>query len=260
MARRVGELVGTHARVIVIARRRRAQCTAHAFGARHRQRRALGLRIDEAARVGLHVAPCAEDAERKPRLQHHAPEGKPSAVRSRHREDHLGKRRGGHVDHHLRARFHMARKDGRTIEPGARVEVDAELRRLAGKHRLGAPYAHRHARQIARRVHHAGESHAGEEEGEREAEREGVVDRADEQDGERQDEEPAELCRHDVDAPVHEQHHAALRRREAVEPVGEPRPALEQRVDHPMGPLYFQRPRHADSTRLGYSGWPSEPL
>ena len=54
--------------------------------------------------------------------------------------------------------------------------------------------------------------------------------------------------------PVHQHHRARLGRREAVEPVGETRVALEQAADHAVGPSYFQRPRQAASTRLGYSG------
>ena len=154
----------------------------------------------------------------------------------------------------------MAHEDRRALEAGARLQVQPKLRRLAGEHRLGAPGADGHTREVARRVHHAGERQAGEEEGEPEAEGQRVVDRADEQDEERQDEEPAELRRHDVDAPVHEHHRAAFRRREAIEPVGKARMTLEQHADHPIGPSYFQRPRQAASTRFGYSGCPSEPL
>src|ERR1051325_8433554 len=98
------------------------------------------------------------------------------------------------------------------------------------------------------------------EEREREAERQRIVDRADEQDEEGQCEQPALRRRQDVDAPVHEHDGAVFRRREAVEPVREPRVAIEKRADHPMGPSYFQRPRQAESTRSGYWRCPREPL
>ena len=154
----------------------------------------------------------------------------------------------------------MAREDRRPVEPRPAVEVEAELRRFAGEHRLGAADADRHARQIARGVHHPGEPQAGEEKGEREAERQRVVDRADKENAERRGEQPAEARRHDIDAAMDQHHGAVLGRREAVEPVGEARMALEQRADHAVGPSYFQRPCQAARTMFGYSARPRLPL
>src|SRR5688500_20216704 len=94
----------------------------------------------------------------------------------------------------------MAREDRRPVERGAAVEIEPELRRLAGEHRLRAPGADGDAREVARGVHHAGEAEAGEQEGEREAERERVVDRADEEHDERGGEVPTKARRDDVRA------------------------------------------------------------
>ena len=46
---------------------------------------------------------------------------------------------------------------------------------------------------------------------------------------------PPQARRHDVDAPVHQHDRAALGRREAVEPVGDARVALEKPADHAVG-------------------------
>ena len=260
MARRVRALVAAQPGEIVAARGRRVQRPGRRLAAERRQRRALGPRVHEAAHVGLDVAPGAEQAERKARLEHDASERQPAAARRGHAEHHLAHSARRDIDHELRARGEMAREDRRPVERGAAVEVQAKLRRLAGEHRLGAAGGYRDAREIARGMHHPREAEAGEQEGEGKAERQRVVDRADEQHRERAAEEPAQARRHDVNAPVHELHRAALRRSEAVEPVGEARVTLEKALDHAVGPSYFQRPRQAPSTRLGYSGFPRLPL
>jgi hypothetical protein len=100
-------------------------------------------------------------------------------------------------------------------------------------------------------VHHAGEAESGEKEREREAQCEGVVDRADQQDGERDAEKQAQARRHDVHAAVNEDDGAVLGRPETPDPVGDARVALEQTGDHAVGPSYFQRPLHAESTCSG---------
>ena len=65
----------------------------------------------------------------------------------------------------------VAREDRGPVERAAPVEIQPELRRLAGEHRLGASGGDRDAREVARGVHHAGEAERGQQEGEREPER-----------------------------------------------------------------------------------------
>jgi hypothetical protein len=149
-------------------------------------------RVDEAARFRLDVAPGAEQAEREARLQHHAAERSQPRCAAGTCSTTSPTPPAGTSSTSCGAAREVAHQDRRPVEGDAAVEIEAELRAVAGEHRLGAPGAHREAREVARGLHHAGDAHAGEQEGEAEAERERVVDRADEQDGERRAEQPAE--------------------------------------------------------------------
>ena len=264
VARRIGGLVGTQAGEIVAALRVGARAARLRARRDRRQRARLraadrrdsGCRARRSSRRGTGRAESASPASRGRAA---ASRGAAPAPRAPPRPSYEARRRrcscAPEADGAPGSRAGRSRRHS-TVRGGSCALSPANT----GSQRPGA---HRQLRQVARGLHHARDSHARQQEGEREAERQRVVDRTHQQDRQRAAEEQPEPARHDVDAPVAEHDRAALRRCIAVEPAHQLRIRAQGKAHgrrQLVAPSYFQRPRQAACTASGYSGRPRLPL
>src|SRR5262245_43350687 len=109
-------MVGAQAGEIVVAGHIRARLAATGMRSACGKRAEQWFWIHQAMRIRLDVAPCAEQAERKPRFEHHAAKREAPTPRRRYREHRVDRRVAANVHDDLRARAEVAREDRRPVE------------------------------------------------------------------------------------------------------------------------------------------------
>src|SRR5215831_8057926 len=198
---------------------------------RWRQAGVVRPRVDERLHVRLDVAPGAEETDGVARLDRHARELQPPAMDGRQRERRRGAAARRHVERVARGR--EARRDRDAVELARVIDVQMKAYEAAGERRLDPAGADREMREVAIGVEDRRHAHSREQKSEDVAERELVVDRADQHQQEREPEEHAVARRQDVHAALREEDRPALRsgasREEPPELVdlGPLQPALE---------------------------------